>query len=81
MKLTKAIELLEVLLPALGSSQDRDAPDAVKLGIIALKTIQHARVNLCWTPIPTLPGETPADTADTSFRHNAHSHHSHKSVM
>ncbi len=80
MTISKAIELLNALLPTLASSRDLDTPDALKLGIIALKTIQHARVNPCWTPIPTLPGETPEDTGDISFRHNGHAHHSHKSV-
>ena len=80
MTISKALELLKALLPSLDSYRYPDTPDAVKLGIAALKLHQDQTRHLRSGHPFSLPGETPEDTGDTSFRHDGHAHHSRKSI-
>ena len=58
MKIEKAIEILEGLIPIFSSPKPGDRADAIKLGIEAMKRIQEdRRVNDDLNPYP-LPGET-----------------------
>ena len=58
MNLLKAIEVLTLLLNDDWPGPARDANDALKLGIEALKRIQDMRISPCCTADEILPGET-----------------------
>ncbi len=61
MKLEKAIEILEDIIHYVEPGDPPEEHQAVKLGIEALKRINHARHHPYTTTISKLPGETPPD--------------------
>jgi len=58
MKITKAIELLEIETGSRHIPSDPDLHDAIQLGIEALKLIQDFWTQLYVSPIPLCPDET-----------------------
>lgn len=59
MKLTKAIEILDLNLKEAGSKMPPDCRDAVQLSIEALKHLQHERDLRIGFWTDPIPGETP----------------------
>jgi len=58
MTLQEAIKVLTDELPYLKSDYGKDFIDSIKLGIEALKRLEHYRKELQSFNIPPLPGET-----------------------
>lgn len=61
MKVTKSIEILKDILIFRNLSPTFDEPDAIKLGIQALKLLSNDRINPGVYALLPLPGETPED--------------------
>ncbi|KKM92414.1 hypothetical protein LCGC14_1218620 [marine sediment metagenome] len=58
MKISKAIEILTQCASTYPKDSQSEVLDSFKLGIEALRAVDHARTENYWTPIPTMPGET-----------------------